>query len=744
MKRILTTLLFIVIFSPNFIAQNIGTIRGIITDSTNGEALAYGNILIKELNKGASTDTRGYFLMPSVPAGNTYTLVATYVGYDSKEVKVAVSAGKITHVDILLAPSSLELQTVEKIGYKIAEENATDIGLQRISVKNLEMLPKGVETDVFRSLQYIPGVRSTGDVSARYYVRGGSSNQNLVLLEGVPIYNPFHALGMFSAIDPDLISNIEFYKGGFSAEYGGRISSVLNLIPKDGNKNRFSGKASFSQLTGKASVEGPIPYGSFILTGRKSYSKEIFKKFLNDQDAPIEFYDFSFKLNYSNPEFMPISKFTFTGFFSNDKLDNDSPTQEDFEWSNNLFGFKWFQAVEESPLFLDIGLSFSDFKGTVSPNQSQSKEKNNQLSDVTADMNFTYVFDSKDELGFGLKIKEVKTDLFLENSFGAESVIGSSGSNFSLFAKYKFLRYENFGVDIGTRINAIHFTKKAGGSHLLEPRVSVTYRAIKDIAFKAAWGVYIQELTTLSDETEIISLFEPWIITPDYLEPAKSTHYMVGVEINLLENLSFESEAYYKFARNIPTLNDNKFYSNDPDLVSGSQESYGLEFLLRYFQEPINFTASYAMGYAYKEVDNWLYYPRYDSRHALNFSLEFNIGAGWQASAVWVYNSGLPFTQSIGYYDKFYFDDLYSGNPVYESYKPYALLRDINLGRMPDYHRLDLNISKKFELSFMDFALDFSIINVYDRKNIFYFKRDTGERVNMLPFLPTATVKVEL
>lgn len=314
----ITRLLFLIctlcLLYSSLSAQKIGTIRGIVTDSTNGEALAYGNVLIKELNIGASTDTRGYFLIPSVPAGNTYTVVASYVGYISKEISVTVKSGKISHIDIPLGTSTLELQTVEKIGHRVAEENATDIGLQRISVKNLEMLPKGVETDVFRSLQYIPGVRSTGDVSARYYVRGGSSNQNLVMLEGIPIYNPFHALGMFSAVDPDLISNMEFYKGGFSSEYGGRISSVLNLIPKDGNKNRIAGKASLSQLTGKASLEGPIPYGSFVVTGRKSYNNDILKKFLNEQSAPIDFYDYSFKLNYSNPDFMPISKFTVSGF----------------------------------------------------------------------------------------------------------------------------------------------------------------------------------------------------------------------------------------------------------------------------------------------------------------------------------------------------------------------------------------------------------------------------------------------
>ena len=162
------------------------------------------------------------------------------------------------------------MQTVEKIGEKVTEKNSTDIGLQKLTLRQLEVLPKGVETDVFRSLQYLPGVQATGDVSAKYYVRGGTGDQNLVLLNGVTVYNPFHAFGLFSVIDPEIINSLEFYKGGFAAEYGGRISSVLSVITKDGNKNKYSLKASSSYLTEKHLLKVPFRTVHLCLPGGRA------------------------------------------------------------------------------------------------------------------------------------------------------------------------------------------------------------------------------------------------------------------------------------------------------------------------------------------------------------------------------------------------------------------------------------------------------------------------------------------
>ena len=724
-------------------AQNTGILKGTISDSTNGEALPFSNVFIQEINRGASTNANGYFVIPGIPAPQEYILIVSYVGYQTKKINVKVQPNKVTEVNIGLSQSSVSLQTIEKIGERTIQQNATDLGLQRITVKDLEMLPKGVETDIFRSLQYLPGVQSTGDVSARYYVRGSPSNENLVLINGTTIYNPFHAFGIFSVIDPDMINSVEFYKGGFTTEFGQRLSSVLNIITKDGNKNRISAQASSSFLTGKGLIEGPIPYGSFMVTGRKSFSTQILQKFLNDEAAPINFYDGSFKLNYSNPNFIKGSNFSINGFFSGDKLLNDNPTIEDIEWYNNVIGFKWSQTTD-SPLYYEMGLSYSNFSGSIKPKLSGAYPEDNSVDDISYNLDLHYIYDSKDELGVGIALKNINTELYLKNSSGAVSNLSAQGTSISIYAKYKFLRFTNFGADFGTRLDPVTLSSSEASTYLFEPRLSLTYVVFPGITLKSAWGLYQQELTTLSDENQVISLFEPWIITPSYLKPGNAIHYTVGLDANFANYFNINIQGYYKVLQNIATLNDQKFTSDQKDLLPASGESYGWEFQFKYLQNPISFSGSYSLGWAYKNLDGWLYYPRYDNRHSVSLLLGVDLGKGWDASATWIFNSGLPFTQNMGYYDKYHFTDFYSNWKIYEGYIPYALLADKNLGRLPSYHRLDLTLSKDFTLDFLDVSVDLSVLNVYDRKNIFYFKRDSGERVNMLPILPTATLKIKI
>lgn len=720
-----------------------GTLRGIVVDSSNGEALAFGNVLIKELNRGASTDSRGYFSITSIPANNNYTLIVSYVGYKTKELQVNIAADKVTDVKIELSPSAILFKPVEKVGERIIETNSTDLGLQRISMRDIQSIPKGVELDIFRSIQFLPGVQSTGDVSARYYVRGSSSNENLVLLNGVTLYNPFHALGIFSVIDPELINNLEFYKGGFTSEFGGRLSSILNVITKDGNKKNFSANVTSSLLTGKLLLEGPIPYGSFIFTGRKSYSNAILKKFLNDKNAPVDFYDLGFKLNYSNPNFVNGGKFILHGFASDDKLSNNSSLSEDIKWSNKIIGFKWSQ-VTDVPLFYEIGVSWSNFEGEVKPNLSKSRPRSNTLNDLSLNMNLNYIFESQNEVAFGIDLSNVETKLYLQNNVGAISDINSQGTNISIFGKFKFLEYDNFGLDIGSRLNLSSLTQSRKNAFLLEPRVSTTYQLFPWITLKSAWGIYSQELTTLSDENEVISLFEPWIISPSYLPISKAIHYTVGAKLNLTDFATLDVQGYYKVLQNIATLNEAKILVTDPDLLTASGESYGWEFMANINKEPIGITASYSLGWSYKHLNNWTYYPRYDTRHTISLLGIINLGNQWQFSVMWMYNSGRPFTQSLGYYDRLYFENLHYNDYLLENFIPFSILSDKNLGRLPQYHRLDISLSKKIILWWFKIDLEGSLINVYNRANIFYYDRNTGKRINMLPFLPSATIRVEI
>jgi len=730
------------LFSPESVfPQQVGDLRGFVTDSTNGEALVFCNVFLKEIGTGASTNDRGLYLVKSIPSGKEYEVTVSYVGYRTKTLSVFVKHQEISELNVQLTPLSVELQTIEKVGEKVVRENQIDISLDRISVRQVEVLPKGVETDIFRTLQYIPGVNTTGDVTAKYYVRGGSGDQNQVLFNGVEIYNPFHSLGLFSVIEPGVINSLEFYKGGYTAEYAGRISSVMNIVSKDGNKNRYGFTGGVSFLTAKALVEGPIPNGSFIISGRKSFNSEVLKNFFNDQTVPIDFYDFSFKVTYSSSDIFNNAKFSVFGYFTNDQVDYENPLREEFSWQNNLIGFEWLQ-VYDIPLFSRLGISLSTFDGEVIPNLSSLKPRSNSLQDFTISFDMNYVYDNRDEIGLGLKVKTVNTKFSQVNFVGLENNIEDFAGNISVYGKYKFLRWKNFGLDVGTRINLTGLTESGSGT--FEPRVSLTYRIIPSIAFKAAWGIYLQELLTVSDEDEIISIFEPWIITPDYLNAAKSIQYIAGFDIDITDQTLFSVEGYYKILQNIPIVNDQKFTPSDPDLLAGEGESYGWEFLLDYSIDPFNVTTSYTLSWAYRQREDWVYYPKYDTRHSINFILELNIGKGWIASGAWNYSSGYPFTEMIGFYDKFFFNSGILNEIVPGGFEQYTYLGDKNLGRLPTYHRMDLSIMKKIDLSIMNMELGVSVINLYNRQNIFYFNRDTGEEVNMLPFLVTGTLMIEI
>jgi len=733
---------FIVLFSSSFsIAQEYGTIRGFVTDSTSGEALPFGNVLIEEINLGASTDERGMFLINKIPANKSYEVTVSYVGFKTKIISVFIKSAEMAELEIALIPLSIELQTIEKIGERTVEKNATNISIERIPIKQLDILPIGVESDIFKYIQYIPGVSSTGDISAKYYVRGGDSDQNLVEINGVTIYTPYHSLGLFSAVDPAMINSAEFLKGAFSSEYGGRLSSVMNIVSKDGNKKRFGLTASVSSLTAKGILEGPIPNGSFLLSARKSYSTDILNKFFRNESIPIDFYDLSFKLNYSSKEIFSNAKFTLFGFASNDVVDYNDPLREKFNWENKLLGFEWLQ-IYDVPLISKLRISVSNFEGEVIPNESSLKPQKNYVNDVNLSFDMNVVYSNKDELGGGIDFKFLETKLYQENRVGAQTNLEELAANLSIYGMYKFFRFEDFGADVGARYNVTGLTKN--GSGVIEPRVSLTYQLFSNLSLKGAWGIYLQEITTLSDEDELISVFEPWIIIPDNMDPSISTQYNIGLVYDFVPGFSFTAEGFYKRIKNLPVINDQKFLARDPDLIAGEGESFGWEFLSDYGINPVSLSVSYTLSWAYKAFDDWIYYPKYDARHRLNLILEYNLGSGWVAGAIWNYSSGLPFTQLLGYYDKFYLDDIHSSGIGAGEFDPYAILDDRNLGRLPDYHRLDLSLTKRFQISFSKWELSISAINVYDRQNIYYFDRKTGEIVYMLPFFVSGTIKLIL
>jgi len=724
--------------SPQLSAQTTGSLRGFVADSTNGEVIIYANVALKGTTLGAPTNTRGYYYIPSIPEGE-YTIIFSYLGYATKQITAMIAGDKITEIDVLLSPSSVELDELSIIADKTVRQNETDLGLQKITAKEIEYLPAVGEPDIFRVLQSSPGVSMTGDVTSKYYVRGGG-DQNEVLLNGVTIYNPFHALGIFSVIDPEMISSLEFYKGGFEPYYGGRLSSILNVITKDGNKNKFQFTGQASLIAARAAVEGPIPNGSFLITGRKSYYTNIYQNYLSTSQAPFDFYDLSFKLNYANPIIDKGGKFVLHGFYSHDMIDNQDPFREDYYVNNLLAGLNW-RKVWSSPLFSVFNVSYSKFEAEVLPNYSESPPRKNILSDFSTQFNFTYIYDSRDELGFGVQSTILSTELMMKNLTGQTTNFVQSGWDLSFYFNYKFFRWDRIGLDLGVRGKLLGLADKR--PFIFEPRLSFTYLPSPIFALRFSVGRYSQEIVTLSDENELISIFEPWIIVPDYLNAPQATHVILGVKTFISENFSIETEAYYKDLTNLIDINQQKYNADFFDYINVDGEAYGVELLLKYEDQFLFFKTGYTLSWAYKINDGVKYYPRYDRRHSLNVLTGINLGRGWNTSVTWTFATGMPFTPIAGYYDRLQNEE----NPIWafwKNYVPSTYWDARNTGRLPVYHRLDLSMSKEFQIDLADITLGASIINVYDRENIFYFDRKTGERVNMLPFMPSVFVKVKI
>ncbi len=739
-RLILSYVLLAFSVSSLVFSQNNCVLTGFVTDSTSGEPLAFCNVYIQELQAGASTDIHGHYIITAIPPNKILTVYYSYVGYNTKKIRTEFYSKESRRINVKLISSSYQLPDVEKIGERVVNKNETDLSLDRVNMKEVQSIPSSVETDILKYIHFLPGVQSFGDVSAKYYVRGGAGDQNLILFNDAPIYSPFHAMGLFSVVDPDIISNLEFYKGAFPVMYGGRISSVLKLDTKQGNYFNYSGKAAVSMLSAKLMAEGPIPHGSFIVTGRKSISNFILKKFTNNQSVPLNFYDAAFKLNYTNDELWKDAHYSVFGFFSGDYINRNNKTSADYNWTNYILGLDYF-FVSDSPLLLKFSTNTSEFNGEVKSNESRVKPQKNHVKDFHFKLDFNYIFESKDEVSVGLGFNEISTDLFLTNSFGTVSNIGDWGSNFNIYLNYKLLRFDKLGIDFGTRINMIQLEAEGVSS---EPRINLKYWVTPIFAFKSAWGIYQQEMVTLADERDVISIFDPWLVIPSYLNPERAITYNSGFEYHPYVNSTFELEAYYKVTHNLPILNEQKYFPEDPDFIEGSMEAYGIEFKSELLFGNFSFSGSYAFSKAYKNGNGLKYPPRYDSPHNINIILDYNFGNGWASSAVWRYNSGRPFTQIEGYYNKFIPNSGFDLNSILQSYEPYIIFSGTNLARLPDYHRLDLNVSKVFKIGEFTFHANVSVLNVYNRKNFFYFDRSTGKEVNMLPILPSATLTAEL
>lgn len=763
MKR--PALLLLLLLSVIYSFSQTGTIKGFVFDKSTGEPIIFTNVYLYQTTYGSSTDVNGYFIITKVPAGD-YTLMVTFLGYDTVQMPVSLQPGGVITKQLFMEGSAIDLQTINISAEYQEAKTETKTSVVKITPKDINQIPSiGGQPDLAQYLQVMPGVVFTGDQGGELYIRGGSPIQNKVLLDGVTVYKAFHSIGLFSVFETDIIRNADIYTGGFGAEYGGRISSVMDITTRDGNRQRFAGKAGISTFGANLLLEGPfkkIKEGGgtsigFILSAKGSFleqSSKVFYEYIDSAGLPFNFVDMYGKISIQASN---GSKVNFYGFHYRDKVDQYK-SLSDFSWQSTGIGTNFLVIPGKSDFIMDGHFAFSDY--TISLTEETNPERISSITGFDVGLDFTY-FLGKDELKFGFEMIGSSTDYHFENAAGMTIEQIENTTEIGLFAKYK-LTAGKFLIEPSFRLQ--YYASLSTTSP--EPRLALKYNVTNHFRLKFAGGLYSQNLISARSDRDVVNLFYAIISGPDNLpdefdgEPRthalqKASHLILGAELDLNSKISANIEGYYKYFSQLTNLNRNKIYDEDKnpeqpallkeDFILEKGDAYGLDVTLKYDQNKFYFWAVYSYAFVnryYEDIDTVMqhYYPHFDRRHNINLVGTYRFGKQmtWEVSARWNFGSGFPFTQTQGYYEQIKFEGGIYSDYLTENGELGIIYGDLNEGRLPTYHRLDLNFKKRFYLSeYSKIDIDLSLVNVYNRNNVFYRDRISGEIVYQLPFMPS-------
>ncbi len=731
-----TSILFTLVLSGTLSSAQTLDVRGVVTDSATGERIPYANITVRGTTRGASTNLSGFYLITALPVGN-YELAASAVGYRTEVRKVVVRGREPVVANFRLSQRTVEFSEIivesERMVEKLDAASIHVLGEQQI----LDVPSAGVQ-DVFRSLTLLPGIVSTSDVSSKFFVRGGAGDQNLILLDGMRIYNPFHAFGVYSVFDPDIISSAEVMTGAFPAGYGNRLSSVVNLSTRQGNSSRLAGRAEANFLSGKLMLEGPIKGGNSWLAGaRTSLTDRGLKHFLRNP-SPISFYDAFLKATIGSE----TGRNSFRGFISGDNITSPNPQEPDHSWRSHALAVS-LSGLAYERIYVDGTVYSSSF--TIRRDTKQSNvifPAESRVGDDGMRIDLTIHTEESGLFRTGFQFDLPDYEFKFTTSANTQRTFRSTDTEIWLWLRHQ-TDADLFQTDLGVHMDVVSLASKGPSLQALQPRASLALRLSDLWRARVSFGVYNQRVITISNEDDITSLFEAWISLSDPLRPEESHHYVVGFEGLLTDVLSIDVQAYYKNYPSLVLYNREKSFPEDPDYINGKGRAYGGELLMRFASPLLDVYASYALGWTQVTTGGFTYAPRYDRRHTVNALGVLHPINNLDVAIRWEFGSGYPFTQTIGYYDRLLLGSLGSGAWYGEMGLPYSILGEKNAARLPDYYRIDASVTYHFTFDPLRGSIGLNVANLTNRKNILFYDRKTGQRVHMLDFFPSATLRVE-
>jgi hypothetical protein len=737
-------ILLIIIFTSIDHYGQTGSIRGIIFNKNNGEPVMFTNVIIDGTTQGSATDINGYFIIKNVNTGY-HTIVSTYLGFDTVKQMVQVKANEVTSINLTLTPQSRTLRAVEVNANRAKAQNNIQISSYEVSSEKIKQLPSmGAEADLVQYLQVIPGIIYTGEQGGQLYIRGGSPIQNKVLLDGMVVYNPFHSIGMFSVFETDIIRHAEVYTGGFNSEFGNRLSAIVDVTTKDGNKKNLSGKVGINPFLGKIILEGPIQKldndgasSSFILSAKQSHinhTDDLLYRYIGEQGLPYEFTDLYGKFSMSAKN---GSRFSLFGFNFNDKVTIGG---ESIDWSSFGLGNKFIIVPNNSTSLINGSLSFSDYKTQLYVGTDTSRYS--QIYNFQMGLGYTY-FLKNSEINYGFAIRALAVDYSFKNNFDINYNLTNNTTDINGYVKFKH-RIDKWVIEPGIRLEYYAGLREMS----LEPRFGAKYNWTDGFRLKLAGGKYSQNLISAISEHDIVNLFSGFLFSPDEQlkdlngnyttdKIQKAWHLISGVEIDLGRHSSLQIEPYVKYFDQLINVNRYKMFGQDPNYLIESGISYGNDISFKYDFNRTSLWASYSISKTTRKDIVEEYPTHFDRRHNVNLMGTYKMGEdnNWELSARWNLGSGFPFTKTQGFYEQLNLnniDDYISANGEMG-----VIYGDRNAGRLPYYHRLDISL-KRYVYFGENGKLEIiaAVTNTYNRPNVFYFDRVSYERVNQLPIIP--------
>ena len=757
----LLPLLFTVV--PELMAQTSHTIRGYVRAQESNEVLIGATVAIPELGLGTVTNEQGGYTL-RVPDGS-YTLKASYVGYETASWPLTVEGSGQT-IDLKLTASNRQLKEVVVEANTLQQKlNDNQMSVEQLSTREAKLLPALFgEVDLIKTLQLKPGVQSGGEGASGLYVRGGGPDQNLVLLDDAVVYNASHLFGFFSVFNPDAVDNVELYKGGFPARFGGRLSSVVDVKQRKGNNERIQATGGVGLIASRLTVDGPIlkDKSSFVLSGRRTYF-DIFTRQINrlqednKEYNPIPdyyFYDLNGKVNYKLGE---KDELYLSGYFGRDFFGfSDDDFEFGFNWGNKGGSLRWQHRF--SPRFqANTSISGSSYQYTIN-NKIDVFNFNltSDIRDIGIKTDFDLVLDKGHHLSFGAMATRHQFTIGRLNFDSDDDRLSfSSGSNYDATEAAAYISDDYqvnalLSFNYGLRLSAFN---SGGKNHAaLEPRASAKYKLSEKTALKASYASMMQYIHLLANSAASLPT-DIWYPSNKYVRPQRSQQVATGIS-HLFGNgrYLFTNELYYKWMhRQIDFRDGANLFVNDSleqEFLFGTGKSYGNEIYLEKIKGKTTGWIGYTLSWTYRqfdEINGGRRFPtRYDRRHDLSLVLLHRLNKRLHLTGAFVYGTGNAYSLPVA---RFAFQDVEGKKatvvPVYS---------DRNSFRLAPFHRLDLGVVLKLKPKRGEADLTFNVYNAYNRRNPYfvYFEQVKDEeedetlafrakQVSLFPVIPSVT-----